>query len=168
MMHLYIPTPRSFLLICGFFIACVGMDLRTPLTAQTTAYHLATHSSSQDNHQKWINYYTKELESYGAVRQLDAERGVFYNLHPKNAMHHHLRFITTQNDHPGYYPKIRLTYYDQNGDVVGIYTSSSTDIVRMGNGKTFLQVDLMELPTNSHRTTLTVLEGEGTILTVFE
>lgn len=168
MMYLYLPTSCFWGVTLLFFITFVGIESYTPLTAQGTAYHLTSYRISPDNHQKWINYYAKELEPYGRVRQLEAQRGISHDLRPKNAMHHHLRFITTPNNHPGYYPKIRLTYYNQSGGLVGVYTSSSSDIIRMGDGKAFLQVDLLDIPTDSYRTTLTILEGEGTILTVFE
>lgn len=168
MVYLYQLFSRSLLLLLLSLIAFFCVELQLPLTAQTAGPYVTNHRANHDNRQKWVNYYLRELEVYGTVRQLEARRGASYHLRPKKAIHHHLRFITAEKNHQGYYPKVRLIYYNQSGDVLGVYTSNMDDVLRMGNGQTFLQVDLLHVHANTYRTTLTVLEGEGTILSVFE
>lgn len=168
MVRLYLLFPRSFLHLLLSLVTFLGVELQIPLTAQAAGSYVINHRASHDNRQKWVNYYLRELETYGTVRQLKTQRGASYDLRPKKAIHYHLRFITTEKNHQGYYPKVCLTYHDQSGSVLGVYISSMDDVLCMGNGQTFLQVDLSNVPTNSYRTTLTVLEGEGTILSVFE
>lgn len=118
--------------------------------------------------QRWVNYYARELRSYGTVRQLSVSRGRSHNLQCGGKKNHYLRLVTSESTHQGYYPKLRLTYYNRGGEVVAVYTSTTSDIIRIGAQRCFLQVNLNALPTNVDRATLTVLEGEGTLLTVFE
>ncbi len=168
MMRSHLLTPPSRLLLLLSLLILLSIELQPLLTAQTMQISVINDHGINDNRQKWVDYYFKELTRYGSVIQLEAQRGISHDLRLKGAIHHHLRFVTDQENHPGYYPKVRLTYYHQYGRVLGVYTSSTTDLVRMGNGQTFLKVDILDVPTDSYRTTLTVLEGDGDILTVFE
>lgn len=165
MHYLYISI--RVILLAILFLAISYAEASSVLSAQSvpTTYH---HGKSINTHQQWVNYYQKELGQYGRVYQLPARRGESFNLRCPNKSVQRLHFVTNTATHQGYYPKIRLTYYNQSGNVLAVYTSSSTEIVQMGGQHTFLQMKVKTIPRQSHRATLTVLEGEGTVLTAFE
>lgn len=164
----YFPIPNQLFRFAVLLMVLFHMEeVPSSLNAQPNSGQV-DNRVPYNPHQQWINYYLKQLEKYGHVRQIEVQRGLSFNLRCTAQSEHHLRFVTNEEAHPGYYPKARLTYYSKSGKVLSSYTSSSADLVRMGGHRMFLRIDFEDLPSSVYRATLTILEGEGTVLTVFE
>lgn len=109
----------------------------------------------------------QDMPDYGGERiDQDVRQGDAYSLEVIGANAHYLRFVVNEGTRPGYYPIIKVFYYDSDGELFGSYTTSSSDVKRYGEHLTLVQADIDPDSYGIRRVQFRIVRGSGRLISV--
>lgn len=144
--------------------------LNPPSNSTTSSAPIGSNSSSSNTPTTYsaaIDYYHNELNQYGTVFKGNVQQGKSYTMKFGLRGEHEVRLIVNEGTRPGYYPMIKMTYYDYNDEVLGSYTSDVSDVKRINDNLTVLDITI-NAPRYSKRVDFSIVRGAGYLLSVMD
>ncbi|MGH1337828.1 MAG: hypothetical protein ACRBFS_17035, partial [Aureispira sp.] len=81
---------------------------------------------------------------------------------------HLVRLVVNEGTAPGYYPIIKISYLDSDGESIGSYTSTSSDVKRLGDHLTVIEVGVGDLPYAMRGARFKIVRGSGYLISVLD
>jgi len=129
-------------------------------TNQATSNNSATYNST-------IADYRDELAQHGTVFKGNVQQGESYTMKYGLRGDHEVRLVINEGTRPGYYPIIKMTYYDYDNQVLGSYTSDVSDVKRINDHLTVLDISI-NAPRYSKRVDFKIIRCSGYLLSVMD
>lgn len=125
-------------------------------------------NNSQWTYQNAIEYYKNELAQWGKIYHGSVEQGSSYSCEFSGHGDHIVRLVVNEGTLPGYYPVVKIIYYDSSKKELGSYTSTSANVKRIHEHLTVLEFGVGDLPYSVDSAQFKLVRGSGYLISVLD
>ncbi len=151
------------------FYQAAAAQKNTPASQQLSLLELeaaATKTDEEGTYEELVAFFKKDLARFGTVIDASLAQGKKYEQAIDARKKLMLRFVVNEGTASGYFPIIKINCYDQNRNFLGEVTSTSSQIKRVNEHLTVVEITVKDAPAAATQVTIEAVRCSGHLIMV--